>query len=244
MNGGGAANGAGVSILMYHQVGDFPPMRGHRSTYCHYRRFAAQMAFLRRFGFNVLSLDQALAGLWGDRPLPPRAVVLTFDDGYENFYQYAFPVLQRHGFPATVYVLSALLGRRADWFAGDGRPTPQLMSAQRIRELDRAGVGFGSHGRTHVRLAEVGPERLRQEVRRSKEELQQVLGKEVAHFCYPYGSLNPAVREAVQEAGYGSAASCRRALATPASDPLLLPRKAISYGDNLIGYAWKLHRKD
>jgi peptidoglycan/xylan/chitin deacetylase (PgdA/CDA1 family) len=234
----------GISILMYHQVGDFAPMRGHRSTYCHYQRFAAQMAYLHRLRYNVIRLDAALEMLAGNVPVPPRAVALTFDDGYENFYQYAWPELARHGFPATVYLLSGLLGKNAEWFARDGRATPALMSAARVRELDRAGIDFGSHGVSHVKLAEVSVEKAREEITRSRAELADVLGHEVRHFCYPYGSVNPDVVEAARAAGYRSAVTCVRALAVPGWDLLALPRKAISFGDSLFGYAWKLHIKN
>jgi len=233
-----------ISILMYHQVGDFPPMQSHRSTYCHYRRFQAQMALLHRLRFHVLSLDQALACLNGERPTPPRALVLTFDDGYENFYEYAWPVLRRYGFPSMVYLLSGLLGQPSAWFAGDGRATPRLMDRERILQLRDAGVGFGSHGVSHVRLAEVDAQTLRWEVGESKTALEALLGEEVRHFCYPYGSHDRTALAAVEAAGYASAVTCQRAAATPAFDPLLLPRKAISYGDSLAGFLWKLVMKN
>jgi peptidoglycan/xylan/chitin deacetylase (PgdA/CDA1 family) len=229
---------------MYHQVGDFAPMPAHRSTYCHYRRFQRQMAFLRRFRFNVLSLDEALACLYGEQPVPPRAVVLTFDDGYENFYQYAWPVLERYGFPSMVYLLSGMLGQPSEWFAEDGRETPPLMSPERILQLRKLGVDFGSHGVSHARLAEVDAQTVQREVTESKAQLEQLLGEAVRHFCYPFGSHDRAAVDAVQAAGYASAVTCLRAAATPAFDPLLLPRKAISYGDSLAGYVWKLAMKN
>lgn len=233
-----------ISILMYHQVGDFAPMRAHRSTYCHYRRFQQQMGFLRRFRCNVLSLDEALACLYGGQPVPPRAVVLTFDDGYENFYEYAWPVLQHHGFPSMVYLLSGLLGEPSRWFGRDGRETPPLMGRDRILQLRDLGVDFGSHGVSHAKLAEVDARTVQQEVTRSKAQLEELLGEEVRHFCYPYGSHDRTALEAVRAAGYASAVTCLRAAATPEFDPLLLPRKAISYGDNLVGYFWKLAMKN
>ena len=233
-----------ISILMYHQVGDFAPMQGHRSTYCHYRRFAAQMAYLHRFRYAVLGMDAVVACLRGERPIPPRAVALTFDDGYENFYEYAYPELARHGFPAMVYLISGFVGRDSAWFAADGRDTPPLMSADRIRELRRAGIDFGSHGVSHVKLAQVDRARMRDEITRSRRELESLLGEEVRHFCYPYGSHDAEVVEAARAAGYASAVTCVRAAATPGADLLALPRKAISYGDNLLGYAWKLIAKN
>lgn len=234
----------GINILMYHQVGDFAPMREHRSTYCHYRRFAAQMTWLRRLRYTVLGLDEVLDCLAGRRPVPARAVALTFDDGYENFYEYAWPELQRHGFRAMVYLIADLIGQPSRWFAADGRATPRLMDAARIRELRRAGVDFGSHGASHVKLAEQDDARVRDEVTRSKEVLQELLGEPVPHFCYPYGSYELRTIEAVQQAGYRSAVTCVRALALPGDDWLALPRKAISYGDTLAGVAWKLHAKN
>lgn len=232
-----------VSILMYHQIGEFAPMDAHRSTYCDHRRFAAQMAWLHRLRYPVLHLDQAIAGLRGQAPLPPRAVVLTFDDGYENFYQYALPVLARYGFPAMVYALAERLGQPAGWFAADGRATPPLMSAARLRELRRAGIDVGSHGLTHLRLARIDRALAQREVTLSKTRLEQALGEPVRHFCYPYGSYDDAVVAMAAEAGYDSATTCDRAAAGPGEDLLRLPRKAISFGDSLVGYAWKLHMK-
>jgi len=233
-----------ISILMYHQVGDFPRMAAHRSTYCHYRRFAAQMAYLHRFGYHVLRLDEAREALSGARPIPSRAVVLTFDDGYENFYEHAYPALARYGFPAMVYLLSGFIGRDATWFAADGRATPPLLSRDRILELRRAGIDFGSHGVSHAKLARVDRGRAREEIECSKVALEELLGEEVRHFCYPYGSHDSQVVELARAAGYATAVTCVRAAATPADDPLALPRKAISWGDSLAGYFWKLEMKN
>ncbi len=235
---------SGINILMYHQVGEFAPMQAHRSTYCDHRRFASQMGYLARFGYRVLSMDEVLACLRGQMPVPPRAVALTFDDGYENFYEYAFPVLQKHGFPAMVYLISSMLGQPSSWFARDGRATPMLMSAERVRQLRAAGVDFGSHSATHLKLAEVDDATIHEEVSRSKRELEDVLGEPVRHFCYPYGSHDLRAVEAVAAAGYECATTCVRAPATTADDPLTLPRKAVSWGDNLLGLAWRLHMKN
>lgn len=230
---------------MYHQVGEFRPMKAHRANYCDHRRFDAQMGCLKRFGYRVLDLDQALACLRGERTTPSRAVALTFDDAYENFVDYALPVLQRHGFPATVYAISGWIGRRAEWFAKDpGRPIPELMSAAQLREIRAAGMIVGSHTANHLKLAEIGPEHQREELADSKAALQDILGEEVRHLCYPYGSFDlEAVRSAAR-CGYVSATTCLRGPAEPVDHPLALPRKAISYGDDLIGFFWKLNVKN
>lgn len=234
----------GIQILMYHQVGDFKPMKEHRATYCDYRRFGRQMAYLKYAGYKVMRMSDAVLALQKSQLIPAKAVVLTFDDAYENFYEYAFPVLQRHGFPATIYAISSLLGKSASWLSAGGHETPPLMDALRLREIRAAGMEIGSHSVSHVRLAHQTTERIQDEVKRSKLELEDAIGHRVDHFCYPYGSHDARTVEAVAEAGYHSATTCERALATAADDPLTLPRKAVSFGDSLIGVVWKMHMKN
>ena len=230
---------------MYHQVGEFAPMKIHRANYCDHRKFASQMSFLKRFGYRVLDLDEALACLRAERTTPRRAVVLTFDDAYKNFVDYALPVLQSHSFPATLYAISGWLGRRAEWFAKDpGRPIPDLMGASQIREVRSAGITIGSHTVNHPRLAQTPPSRQLQELKESKAALEDLLGEEIRHFCYPGGSFNLSAVRAAKESGYISATTCLRGPAEPMDHPLVLPRKAISYGDNLIGFWWKLSVKN
>lgn len=238
----------GINVLMYHQIGPFTrlegPMRAHRSTYCRVDRFAAQMAWLHRFGYRVLAMDEVLACVRGEMAVPPRAVALTFDDGYENFAEHAWPILKRYGFPAMVYLIAGLIGQPSSWFARDGRDTPPLMSAARIRQLRREGCDFGGHSVSHVKLAEQDDARVRQEVTDCKAMLEDLLGERVNHFCYPYGSHDMRAVEAVAEAGYTCATTCVRSLAGPTDDPLTVPRKAISHGDNLIGFLWRVHMKN
>ncbi len=232
-----------ISILMYHQVGEFDRPDSHRATFCHIRRFKAQMAYLHAFGYKVISLQTALDGLFGNGRLPRHSVVLTFDDGYDNFSQNASPVLQRHGYPATVFLVVDLLGGHAKWLAEDGRHAAALMDKATIRELQSSKIVFGSHTLTHPFLTRIDPERQAREIAESKSALEDLLGEEVTSFCYPAGDYDEKVVKLVREAGYKAALTCDRGAATPGEDPLKLPRKAISFGDSLIGYFWKLHMK-
>jgi peptidoglycan/xylan/chitin deacetylase (PgdA/CDA1 family) len=232
-----------ISILMYHQVGDFAPMKTHRAGYCHYRSFARQMASLRLLGYEVIGLDAAVAGLAGEAPLPRRAVVLTFDDGYQNFHDYAWPVLRRYGFPATVFLVSGRIGDTTRWLAGDGRGDTPLMDAAHIRRLRGEGVLFGAHSVTHPRLSRVEPDQMRGEIQQSKHTLESLLEEPIDYFCYPYGDYDREVMTAVRNSGFRAALTCMRGDAVPGDDPLQLPRKAISFGDSLLGYFWKLEAK-
>ena len=231
-----------VSILMYHQVGPFSEPAAHRASYCHIRRFEAQMAYLHRFGYHVIGLSEAMAGLFEGRPLPGTSVVLTFDDGYQNVFDYALPALARYGFPSTLFVVSDRAGATASWLEGPPSET-RLMDVPTLRTLSRLGVDVGSHSRTHPRLSRLDAAELADEVLNSKSALEDLLGQEVRYFCYPYGDYSPEVREVVRSADYSGALTCIRGAANTADNPFEVPRKAISYGDNLIGYFWKLHMK-
>lgn len=228
---------------MYHQVGHFARPNAHRALYCDVRRFRAQMGYFKRFGYHVLSLDEAYAGLFGGRGLPGRSVVLTFDDGYRNFYEHALPVLQEYGFPAAVFVITDLVGGRADWLKQGGAEAVPMMNAAMLRELEGSGVTLGSHTCSHAKLSRIAPASIGAEVQDSKRALEDLTGHEIRHFCYPFGLYNDAARDAVGEAGYRTALTCIRGDANEADNPLEIPRKAISYGDSLAGVFWKLHMK-
>ncbi len=234
-----------VQILMYHRVGHFPGrVKAHGALYCHLPRFRAQMRLFKVLGYSVVSLDDAAAGLRGEIALPPRPLVLTFDDAYVDFLDNAAPVLKAHGYPATVYAVSGLIGTTSSWDAGVGPEPAPLMNAAQLREVQDLGFTIGSHSKSHLRLAQQDDACILVEARDSKRALEDLLGRRVDHFCYPYGSHDLRAVNAAAEAGYLTGTTCVRAAATPADDLLTLPRKAVSRGDDVFGVAWKLLTKN
>ena len=234
-----------VSILMYHQVGRFtkiPP--GHHASLCLESRFTAQLALLRILGYKIISLAEACDGIFDGASLPPRSAVLTFDDGYQNFADVAWPILRRHGLPATVYLVSAHMGQRAHWL-GDDFDAATLMDAATVRRLasDKT-LAFGSHTRTHPRLTRLSASEKRKEIFESKAELEALLQTPIRDFCYPFGDYDEAARDMAREAGYATAVSCVRGAANTSVNRHELTRKAVSYGDNLVGFFWKLVMKN
>jgi peptidoglycan/xylan/chitin deacetylase (PgdA/CDA1 family) len=156
--------------------------------------FAEHMRTLAESGAHVVPLGDVLAAL--GRPAPPRPVVaITFDDGFQSVYERGFPVLARHGFPATVFVITAHCGLRHAWPVRGSRVSPaSLLGWREIREMARAGIGFGSHTETHRDLRRMDARDAEQEMVASKQAIEDALGCPVDAFAYPYGAHDGRLR--------------------------------------------------
>lgn len=217
-------------ILMYHAVADVTE-DPHQLAVTP-RRFAEQMAWLARHGLLGVSMGTLVDAV---RAGSQRGLVgITFDDGYRSVLDAALPVLRRHGFGATVFVISDLLGRTNEWDQGPAWP---LLDGDGVGDLARAGIEIGSHSATHVRLAGLPASALAVQVRGSMAALSSLTGIKVRGFAYPYGSMDAAARCAVRDAGY--AYGC--AVAAPAAQLNLtaLPRIYIGQQDGALRLAAK-----
>jgi len=182
-------------ILMYHGVADVA--EDPNNLCVSPGRFAEQMAWLERRGLRGVGVAALVDAMQAGRQA--GLVGITFDDGYVNVLDAALPVLQRHGFGATAYIISGRLGGTNDWDEG---PVWPLMSADQVGKLAAAGIEIGSHGATHVRLAGASAEQLAAEVSASRRALTSLTGTEVRGFAYPFGSMDAEARRAVRDAGY------------------------------------------
>jgi peptidoglycan/xylan/chitin deacetylase (PgdA/CDA1 family) len=183
-------------VLMYHSVAPY-----HEDPYqvtVSPHRFELQMRWLDRRGLRGASMRELLAAR--RRGCEAGLVGLTFDDGYDDFLHYALPVLIRHGFTATAFVIAGRLGGVNAWDARG--PRKVLMTASQVREAAAAGIEIGSHGLRHVTLNDTSDLALIREQRVSRDILQDVTGTEIGGFCYPYGHLNRRVLDGAQGAGY------------------------------------------
>lgn len=214
-------------ILTYHSVSEGDsPLKTSPAL------FARQMEWLTASAsvISVASLSD-LADRWGHlHHLPPRTVILTFDDGYADFYTHAAPMLLQHKLPATVFLPTSYVGRSNAW---PGQPPwvqeEPLLTWEQIKELAAAGIHFGSHTVTHPDLTELAPAEVERELAESKREIERHTGPDsVAHFCYPYGKWNPAVRDATTP-HYRSACSTIAGTVRKTDDHRLLPRVDAHY---------------
>ena len=193
-----------LPILCYHHVGVPARGDGHRHLWLSRARFEAQMSYLAERGYHCLSLRDAGDYLKLRHKVPARTVALTFDDGYQDFYGEAYPLLRQYGFGATVFVVAEAVGGVSRWA---GNPEFPLLGWEEIRRLNREGIEFGSHSLTHPRLTRIASRSAERELRGSREILENQLGTAICSFAYPYGAWDTKVEKLVRDAGYTFACS-------------------------------------
>jgi peptidoglycan/xylan/chitin deacetylase (PgdA/CDA1 family) len=221
-----------IPILMYHQI-DVPPPSGTplRGLVVSPSSFNRQMWLLRLLGYRGLSMRDLEPYLKGEKH--GRVVGITFDDGYQNNLQNALPVLKKHGFTATCYAVSSMIGGTNSWDRGLVAQK-SLMTESDWRDWLAGGMDVGSHTRTHVDLNQASADQAREEIAGSKRELENALGCEVRHFCYPYGRFGPEHSRMAQEAGYITATTTRRGRAHGGDDLMALRRVLVAQATHLL----------
>jgi peptidoglycan/xylan/chitin deacetylase (PgdA/CDA1 family) len=180
-------------ILTYHRVAEV----AENALCVTQGRFAEQMAWLKRHGLRGVGVGTLVDAMRAGRH--HGLVGITFDDGYASLMEGALPTLLRHGFTATMFIVSGLLDGTNEW---DPPPAWRLMSAEHVRELATAGMEIGSHTVTHLRLAGADADQLKAEVSDSRTSLRDLIGTAIRGFAYPYGSMDAAAQQAVRDAGY------------------------------------------
>ena len=229
-----------LPILMYHKIDRLPPPPGarHPRNYVLPEQFDAQLAALRRWGYQTISFGDWLAYRRGAGTLPRQPIILTFDDGYRSTYEIAWPLLQRHGSTATVFLVSDLIGKTNAWDADEIQEP--LLGPGEIAAMRAGHIEFGSHTKTHAALTTLPLPRAVAELRDSRTALERLVGDPVRVLCYPYGKHNPAVRTLAREAGYEAAVIARRRLNSAATDPLRLARLRMDPNTRLQRLRWTL----
>jgi peptidoglycan/xylan/chitin deacetylase (PgdA/CDA1 family) len=217
-----AAVGVRVPVLMYHEIAERWETNSRLAVSP--TRFAAQLGYLRSAGFTAITgaeLTAALAA--GPGRLPARPVVLTFDDGYADFHHRAMPLLDAHGFTATLFVTT---GWEQD--ADMRRAAPgRMLNRTQLAEAAAAGIEIGAHTRSHPQLDQLPDPLVRDELCTSKRWLEDRIGLAVPGLAYPFGYSSTLVRRVAQDAGYRYAHAVDNDTASSADDPFALPRLTI-----------------
>ncbi len=210
-------------ILTYHSISE-----GDSPLKIPPKLFAQQMEWLHA-NVRTVSLGELVAAVSDRKPLPNRSVVLTFDDGFRDFYVAAAPVLRRLKLPATIFLASGYCGRTNAW---PGQPAwvkeEDLLSWQEVSELANDGFSFGAHTVNHPNLTAMPISTAEREIVAGKAQIEKHIGKPVEFFAYPYGRWNGTVRGVVGNHFRGACATAAAPVG-PNCDPLALPRADVNY---------------
>lgn len=229
---------AALPVLAYHWVDD-----DTAGPYARWgvtpRAFERHMASLADRGWRTVPLEAVSGSLRGIAGRA-RTFALTFDDGYRDIETRVLPVLERHGFEATVFVPTDLVGGLSRWDAADGAPARELLDWETVKRLDGGPIRFGSHTCTHRRLTGLVDDELEREVVESRERLEAELRRPVRTFSYPYGDLDGRADAVVRSAGYAVAVTSMPGLNRASRDPLRLRRVSVGLHDDVRALLFKM----
>lgn len=159
------------------------------------------MKCLKENGYNVISLNELYQYYTEGTPIPKNSVVITFDDGYENNYVYAYPILKEFGYKATIFVITSKINETG------------YMTTDQLKELDKNGVDIEAHTVTHPKLGLLPTEKQLYELKESKVALESMLGRDIKYVAYPYGEFNKDTIRIVSKLNYklGVGTVCQKA---------------------------------
>jgi peptidoglycan/xylan/chitin deacetylase (PgdA/CDA1 family) len=215
-----------VPILMYHEVTP-TPVDAYRKYSVTPGELAWQLAWLRSEGYVSVDMDAVQAAWRGERALPERPVVITFDDGSRDGLEHGVPALVAHGFTATFFIVAGLVGATTRWLPAEVGFELATADWATLHAAESVGMRCEAHSVTHPRLAKLSREDCRRELSDGRKLLEDGLGHAVRHLAYPFGSCSDETRGIAAESGYATACTTREAIASSGDDLLTLPRVPI-----------------
>lgn len=205
-----------VPILTYHSIG-----YEKNNLFVNPENFAKQMEYIKKKGYEVITLDELVKSIQTKKRFKGNKAVITFDDGYQDNFEYAYPVLKKFGFPATIFLVTDLISKNPDFLSWD-----------EVRAMSKNNISFGGHTKTHFYLGIVKDYKIAQEqIAGSKKAIEQEIRAPAEYFCYPVGGFNERVKEIVKEAGYKGACTTNRGFARFNSDVYEIKRIKVTNSD-------------
>jgi len=228
-----------IPILLYHRVAPSAPKLLTEYTVSP-EAFEEQLDYLNKNAFRSIEPKDIYRWLYQGYSLPREGILITFDDGYRNFLEYAWPLLKRYNFSATIYLVAGKIGKINDWDKNTTEEDLSLLNWQEIRDLQNEGVSFGSHTITHPKLAHIPLKKIFKELKKSKEILDRELAAPVISLAYPFGIYNRTIIYATSLYGYEFALSTNQGFCTTKSPLYALPRIEVLNSDSLDVFINKL----
>lgn len=226
-----------VPILMYHSIADIPGDRLSVSP----KAFAGQLAYLHKNGRKTITLEQYAAWRQEGRPIPDRAVILTFDDGYLDNYSNALPLLLQYGMTAAVFPVAGWIGKTNDWENYPGKSFHRMMGWPELRAWLDAGMDMGVHTVTHCSLSSL-PDReaIAFELQSSQKAFAEHLQFNPAFLCYPYGDFDNRVKQIAADCGFKGALAILNDTPWFSHDMYAMQRVPVSQRHRLEHFAVKV----
>lgn len=217
-----------IPILMYHSISQQATPKFKRFAVAP-ALFSAHMAYLHQHAYTPVTVTQLVQALaQGSSTLPARPVVITFDDGFADFYTEALPVLKHYSFVATLYLVTAFINETSRWLQKEGEALRPILTWEQIASISAAGIECGGHTHTHPELDTLSLSSAREEIAHCKRLLEQHLGHEILSFAYPFGYHTTSIKQLVREAGYTSACAVKYEMSSETTDPFALTRLIVS----------------
>jgi len=213
-----------VPILMYHSISHSTNRKFKQFTVSP-SLFAEHMLYLHQQLYTPITVTQFMNGLsQEDVALPEKPVILTFDDGFADFFVEVLPILKRYRFVATLYVATAFVNDTSCWLKHEGESARPMLTWDQLLKLSTHGIECGAHSHHHYRLDMLSHIITQDEIVQSKRLLEQHLGQEIVSFAYPYGYYTTTIRKQVREVGFTSACAVKHQFSSAKSDAFTLPR--------------------
>jgi peptidoglycan/xylan/chitin deacetylase (PgdA/CDA1 family) len=216
-------------ILLYHDLVEdesaLPTEAYLRDRAITRNNFQAQMQHLVDEGYQSLTMEEYFACRENHRPLPEKSVIITFDDGFRSHYEIGYRILSELGLKGTFFVVGSWIDRSG------------FLNREQLREMHEGGMEIGSHGHTHTFLAYLSKDEVYQELKESKDALEQTIGARIDHFAYPGGHYKRWMWKQLKETGYKGASSCLYGWNDVRSNPYLLRRVDIRQRMDISAFA-------
>lgn len=229
-----------VPVVMYHRVINKSENEGIHGTYIYENIFREHMKYLKDNNFSVITFEDLNNIGWRNRfDKNKKYIIITFDDGYVDNYELAFPILKEFNFKATIFLMGESTYNEWDVKA-DGEKSFPLMSVEMIKEMQDYGIEFGAHTFNHPKLNKLSNDEIKHQIVDVKKPLEEKIGREIITFAYPYGILNDYAKKMVEEAGYTFGVATDSGSVCLSDDLYQIRRIAIFPNTNLFGFKRKV----
>lgn len=219
-----------IPILMYHYIEPENPTQSkmRRDLSVTPESFEQQMKWLYDNDYTSITMSKYFSMIADNEEIPQKTVLITMDDGYKDFFTYATPIMNRYNQKATEFLITDSIGY------------PAYLDWDQIKILSAQGFEFGSHTLTHPNLKNLKDDALKNELVKSKADIEKQLGKAVNFFCYPSGAYNDKVEQAVKAAGYRGATTTANGYRLSNKNMFEMTRFRIPHTMSMDGFIWTI----